>query len=78
MSGTNIDRWKQEWSLFVWRFREHTRNYPGWHLSADDDGVNSMIDLLDKMLTAQWGSEKLLKMMPPPLEVLRVKIKTFP
>jgi hypothetical protein len=72
MSDTNVNRWKQEGSLFVWRFQENIRNYPGWHLSADHVGANSIIDLLDRMLAAQWGSEKLLKVMPPPVEVLRV------
>lgn len=72
MSDINVNRWKQEGSLFVWRFQENIRNYPGWHLSADNVRANSMIDLLDRMLAAQWRSEKLLKVMPPPVEVLRV------
>jgi hypothetical protein len=32
--------------ICLWRYREHTRNYPGFHLSADTKGCEQLLKLL--------------------------------
>jgi hypothetical protein len=41
--------WKQEGSLSLWRYTENERNYPGWHLTADLAGCQSLIALFEAL-----------------------------
>lgn len=72
MPDENVDRWRQEGRLYFWRYTENTRNYPGWHLTADDPCCRSLADLIERMLSARWGSRKLLVVTPPTKKVLGV------
>ena len=72
MSDEDVDRWKQEGRLYLWRYTESTRSYPGWHLTADDACCNGIVDLIERMLSARWSSQKSLVVTPPTEEVLRV------
>ncbi len=72
MPDENVDKWKQEGRLYLWRYTENTRNYPGWHLTADDACCHSLADLIERMLSARWSSQKPLVLTPPTKEVLRV------
>ena len=36
-------------SISLWRFTENVRNYPGWHLSADELGCASLRSLLTSL-----------------------------
>lgn len=35
--------------IHLWRYRERTRNYPGFHLSADVAGADALLTLLDRL-----------------------------
>lgn len=72
MPDDNVNKWKQEGRLYLWRYIENTRNYPGWHLTADDTCCHSLVDLIERMLTARWSSHKSLVVTPPTKEVLSV------
>ena len=37
----------------LWRYREHARNYPGFHLSADPASCVQLIALLDTLAAAR-------------------------
>jgi len=67
-----VERWKQNGSLYLWRYLENTRNFPGWHLSADDLFCQSFADLTEKMLAARWNSQKTLLVTPPSSRILNV------
>ena len=72
MPDETVEQWKQNGALYLWRYLENTRNYPGWHLSADDLCCKSFVDLTEKMLTARWSSQKTFSVTPPDSKVLRV------
>jgi hypothetical protein len=72
MPDEDVDRWVQEGRLYLWRYTENTRNYSGWHLTADDVCCQSLADLIGRMLSARWGSQKTLAVTPPTKEVLGV------
>ena len=72
MPDETVEQWKQNGSLYLWRYLENTRNFPGWHLSADDLFCQSFADLTEKMLASRWSSQKTLLATPPDSKVLRV------
>ena len=43
--------WKQTGNVSLWRYTENERNYPGWHLTADTAGCDSLIALLDALVS---------------------------
>src|SRR3712207_2285031 len=72
MPDEHVNRWRQEGRLYFWRYTENTRNYPGWHLTADDLCCRSLADLIERMLSARGRPRKPLAVTPPTREVLRV------
>lgn len=46
MSNPLIDRWRQRGNLYLWRFDDQARNYPGWNFTADGEGCISLLELL--------------------------------
>ena len=53
MSGTDdLTVWKQAGSVWLWRYMEHARHYPGWHFTADQEGGRSLLALFDLLEAA--------------------------
>jgi len=48
--------WKQAGRISVWRYTENSGNYPGWHLTADPAGCQSLLALLDALAADGVGS----------------------
>ncbi len=65
-------RWRQRGTMSMWRYLENTRNYPGWHFSADDAGCASMLALLDVLFLDPAGTTRTLQLTAPSEEVLSV------
>jgi hypothetical protein len=72
MSDESLKKWKQNGSLYLWRYLENTRNFPGWHLSADNLFCLSLANLIERMMAARWNAEKALLVTPPTAKVLSV------
>ncbi len=66
----SIERIKKEGKIYVWKYTENTRNYPGWNISFDNEGFDFLIKLLKLMKDSQWPSKKLIHTDPPIKEVL--------
>lgn len=64
--------WKQTGSVALWRYTENQRNYPGWHLSADDTGCASLIALLDAFSTDGIAGNRTVSITSPTPEILAV------
>src|SRR5690606_24876348 len=47
-----------------WRFL-HQKNYPGLNICFDQEGRNSLIELIKLMLSSQWPSKKNLDLISP-------------
>ena len=63
--------WHQSGSVSLWRYTENERNYPGWHLNADEAGCRSLVALLEA-LVADGGGSRTLKLSAPTESQLRV------
>lgn len=45
----NVHHWKQKGQLYLWRYEPENKNYAGWHLSGDTDGLSSLVELIQAM-----------------------------
>jgi hypothetical protein len=72
MPDENINKWTQKGHVYLWRYQENTRNYPGWHLTADETFCSSFAELIGRMLVAQYGSRQSLAVTAPTKEILSI------
>jgi hypothetical protein len=72
MPDEKVDKWKQEGRVYLWRYLQNTRNYPGWHLSADQAFGRRFGDLIQIMLNSPYNSQKALTITAPTKEILSV------
>jgi hypothetical protein len=72
MPDENVNKWTQQGHIYLWQYVENTRNYPGWHLTADEIFCNSFADLIERMVTAKYSCQKSLNVTSPTREILNV------
>ena len=72
MGNSTVNNWSQSGKLYIWRYTEKTKNYPGWHLTLDNSGADSLLNLLS--LFDELGNDALrtLTVSSPTQEILRV------
>ena len=58
--------------ICLWRYRERTRNYPGFHLSADHQGAGQLLALLGNLRKARTPQLASVTLDPPTAAVLAV------
>ena len=51
--------------MFLWRFPDDVRNYPGWNCTADKDGCRSLLDLFALKAVARWGAKTDIALSTP-------------
>jgi hypothetical protein len=57
--------WKQSGNVSLWYYTENERNFPGWHLTADDAGCESLIALLDSFAAEGTPTSRAVGITPP-------------
>ncbi|RAP57337.1 hypothetical protein [Oleiagrimonas sp. MCCC 1A03011] len=57
--------WKQSGNVSLWYYTENERNYPGWHLTADAAGCESLVALLDALAADGTPASRAVKITPP-------------
>jgi hypothetical protein len=62
--------WKQSGRISLWRYTENERNYPGWHLSADVAGCQSLLALLEALATDGGGFRTITITTPDKAQLL--------
>jgi hypothetical protein len=67
-----VATWKQTQPVYLWRYIDNTRNYPGWHLSLDPLASESLLALVGALQGARNPVHRTLEITPPTLPVLRV------
>ena len=45
----NTLNWKQKGNIYLWQYEPHDKNFPGWHLSGDKEGIISCLELIDAL-----------------------------
>ena len=69
--GIERHPWKQQGVVSLWRYTENVGNFPGWHLSADDAGVQSLLQLLGS-LQSDSSAYRTVSISPPSKRLLQV------
>ena len=46
----NTNKWKQSGNIYIWTYQDNPKNYPGWHMSGNDAGCNSISKLLEAFI----------------------------
>lgn len=62
---------KQVGRISLWRYTEHDRNFPGWHLNADAAGCQSLL-LLIESLSVEGEGHRTVEIAAPAEAQLRV------
>ena len=57
--------WKQTGNVSLWYYTENEHNYPGWHLTADAAGCESLIALLDALAADGIPAFRAVEIKPP-------------
>jgi len=64
--------WKQRGSISLWRYTENERNFPGWHLSADGAGCDSLAALVDSLAKDGVPVSRSVELTPPTPALLAI------
>lgn len=70
----HVEKLKHTGRVYIWKFIPENRNYPGWNLTADIEGCNSLIKLLQQMQLASFPSHKTI--ITHPATINQVKAAT--
>jgi len=69
--ATPLHSWKLQGVVRLWRYTEFKHKFGGWHLTADNAGVDSLLELLSLLANAP-GEHRTVALSPPTPAVLRV------
>ena len=74
MRPNEVNSWKQAGRISLWRYAEPDRNNEGWHLAVDENGHESLVDLLRRFPRQGLAgtSSRTVKLTKPTDEVLAV------
>jgi hypothetical protein len=72
MSDPRVESWKQSGRLYLWRYGQNTKNYPGWNLASDETGWQSISDLLERMAESTRDSRREISVAAPTALTLSV------
>jgi len=67
-----IERLNQKGSVYLWIYTENERNYAGWNISFDAEGLSFMEELLILMKNSEWPSRKLIVATTPTHKILKM------
>jgi hypothetical protein len=75
---SQIEKFKLKGRLFVWKFHPENRNYPGWNLTGDTEGCNSLIELLELMQASSFPSRKTIATQTATISQVKAATGTKP
>jgi len=74
----NLNLWRQKGRISIWRYEPLNKNFPGWHLSADKVGYESLLELLNLLELSPFGSKRTLKLVKPDICLASSMLKKTP
>ncbi len=72
MADPSVKRWRQSGKVYLWRYRDNSRNYPGWNMTTDVAGCSSLLELLDLIDAARWSCTAAIRVSRPTPEILNM------
>ncbi|HWB20940.1 MAG TPA: hypothetical protein VG711_11615 [Phycisphaerales bacterium] len=65
-----VQKWRLVGNVYVWRYKGHTRNYEGWHMTADRAACTSLLELLALMTSSDYSAKVRVELtMPGPMQL---------
>lgn len=61
----NLNTWKKEGAISIWRYEPKKKNFPGWHMTADSIGYESLIELLSLLKNSIAESKRTIELDSP-------------
>ncbi len=61
----SIKKYKTKGKVALWKINGDAKNYPGWHISFDEEARQSIFDLLQIMNNSEWSSKKEIDLVEP-------------
>ena len=68
---SDVTKWAQSGTVSLWRYSENPRAFRGWHLTADDAGVASIISLLKLLARSDPADFRTISITPPTPRMLQ-------
>lgn len=65
MSATYVSQWKQKGRTCLWRYKPKLKLYDSWHFTADAEGCDSLVELLELMSQAEYSQHRTLTLTDP-------------
>lgn len=67
-----INKLKITGKIYLWKYLENSKNYPGWNITVDKTGGDNLLELINLMKTCEWSSKKSIQIFKPNQEQLNV------
>jgi hypothetical protein len=71
-SFQGVNAWKQQGNLYLWRYTEETKHFPGWHITADAQGCLAILDLLNRVEQYPSSAERTLRITLPTSDIVQI------
>jgi hypothetical protein len=72
MSISCVANWNPSGSVCLWRYALNSKHYAGWHITADQAGCTSLLELIDGLSSAAPATFRTLTIAKPTPAILRV------
>jgi hypothetical protein len=72
MSDPQISKWRTRGDTFLWRYKERTKRFFGWHFTANTISCRCFLDLFKIMEGAIFSGTCRIKLQPPTQTILSV------
>lgn len=69
--GDPINAWRQVGVIHLWRYKPEKSGLKGWHMTADQDGLSSVIALVELLLAATYAAKRTLRLARPSKCIIR-------
>src|ERR1043166_2550664 len=68
---SNIEKYHLRGRVSLWKYKAESRNYPGWNLTSDKEGCESLLSLLQLMQASSFSSHKRINLTPPTTQSIK-------
>lgn len=60
----DIEKFKFVGEIYIWKYTNNTKNYPGWNLTLNKEAAQNLLKLFDLMLKSEWSAKKNIQTAP--------------
>lgn len=70
--ASDVNTWKQKGNVYLWRYPDAYKNFPGWHLATDRIGAQSLLELIARLEKSPTPVYRTVHITEPTKAVLSV------